>query len=43
LNNSRSGSTSFMFMRSGGPPTLWCDLIVTDGPQVNETPSITSR
>ena len=24
-------------MRSGRPPTLWCDLIVTDGPPVNET------
>jgi hypothetical protein len=36
LNNSRSGSTSFMFMRSGRPPTLWCDLIVTDGPPVND-------
>ena len=24
-------------MRSGRPPTLWCDLIVTDGPPVKET------
>ena len=29
-------------MRSGRPPTLWCDLIVTEGPPVNETLSITS-
>ena len=29
-------------MRSGKPPTLWCDLMVTDGPPVNETLSITS-
>jgi hypothetical protein len=26
-----------MFMRSGRPPTLWCDLMVTDGPPVNDT------
>jgi len=26
-----------MFMRSGNPPTLWWDLMVTDGPPVNET------
>ena len=32
LNSSRNGSTSFMRIRSGSPPTLWCDLIVTDGP-----------
>jgi hypothetical protein len=37
LNNSRNGSTSFMCMRAGRPPTLWCDLIVTDGPPVNDT------
>ena len=42
LNSSRSGSTSFMFMRSGRPPTLWWHLIVTDGPPVNDTLSITS-
>ena len=42
LNNSRSGSTSVMFMRAGRPPTLWCDLMVTEGPPVNETLSITS-
>ena len=24
-------------MRSGSPPTLWCDLIVTEGPPVKET------
>ena len=30
------------FMRSGRPPTLWCDLMVTDGPPSNETLSITS-
>src|ERR1700738_1696566 len=42
LNSSRKGSTSFMFIRSGKPPTLWCDLMVTDGPPVNETLSITS-
>ena len=29
-------------MRSGKPPTLWCDLMVTDGPPVNDTLSITS-
>ena len=27
LNSSRSGSTSFRFMCSGRPPTLWCDLM----------------
>ena len=42
LNSSRNGSTSFMFMRSGRPPTLWCDLMVTEGPPVNDTLSITS-
>src|ERR1700743_2156835 len=42
LNNSRNGSTSFMFMRAGSPPTLWCDLMVTEGPPVNDTLSITS-
>ena len=42
LNSSRSGSISFRFMRSGRPPTLWCDLMVTDGPPVNDTLSITS-
>jgi hypothetical protein len=42
LNSSRSGSTSFMFMRSGRPPTLWWLLIVTDGPPVKLTLSITS-
>ncbi|MNL59685.1 hypothetical protein D3C87_1834320 [compost metagenome] len=42
LNSSRSGSTSFMFIRSGRPPTLWCDLIVTEGPPVKETDSMTS-
>src|SRR5665647_2529381 len=41
LNNSRKGSTSFMFMRAGRPPTLWCDLMVTEGPPVKETLSIT--
>jgi hypothetical protein len=35
-------STSFMFMRSGRPPTLWWLLIVTEGPPVNDTLSITS-
>ena len=25
LNNSRSGSTSFIAISSGRPPTLWCD------------------
>ena len=29
-------------MRSGSPPTLWCDLIVTLGPPVAETDSMTS-
>jgi len=31
-----------MFMRAGRPPTLWWLLIVTDGPPVNDTDSITS-
>jgi hypothetical protein len=31
-----------MFMRAGSPPTLWCDLMVTEGPPVNDTLSITS-
>ena len=31
-----------MFMRAGRPPTLWCDLMVTDGPPVKDTDSITS-
>ena len=42
LNSSRNGSTSFMRIRSGNPPTLWCDLIVTLGPPVKLTLSITS-
>jgi hypothetical protein len=42
LNNSRNGSTSFMFMRSGKPPTLWWLLIVTLGPPVKLTLSMTS-
>ena len=42
LNSSRRGSTRRMFMRSGRPPTLWWLLIVTDGPPVKETDSITS-
>ena len=42
LNNSRSGSTSRIFIRSGRPPTLWWLLIVTEGPPVKETLSITS-
>jgi hypothetical protein len=42
LKSSRSGSTSCMRMRAGKPPTLWCDLIVTDGPPVKDTLSITS-
>ena len=29
-------------MRSGRPPTLWCDLIVTEGPPEKDTLSITS-
>ena len=37
LKSMRSGSTRRMFMRSGSPPTLWCDLMVTDGPPVKET------
>ena len=32
LNSSRSGSISLSRMRSGSPPTLWCDLMVADGP-----------
>ena len=31
-----------MFMRSGRPPTLWWLLMVTDGPPVKDTLSITS-
>ena len=31
-----------MFMRSGRPPTLWCDLMVTEGPPEKETLSMTS-
>ena len=42
LNSSRSGSTSARFMRSGRPPTLWWDLMVTDGPPEKETGSMTS-
>ena len=30
-------------MRSGSPPTLWCDLIVTDGPPVNDTLSLQAQ
>ena len=41
LNSSRSGSTSLSFIRSGRPPTLWCVLMVADGP-LNDTDSITS-
>ena len=41
-HGSRSGSTRPRFMRAGNPPTLWCDLIVTDGPPVKDTDSITS-
>ena len=36
-----SGSTIFNFMKSGNPPTLWCDLMVAEGP-FTETDSITS-
>ena len=36
------GSTNFKPIFSGKPPTLWCDFIVTDGPPLNETDSITS-
>jgi hypothetical protein len=32
LNNTRSGSSSLSFMCAGRPPTLWCVLIVADGP-----------
>jgi hypothetical protein len=42
LNNSRSGSTSFIFMRSGRPPTLWWLLITAEGPPRAETLSTTS-
>jgi len=41
LNSSRSGSTSLRFIFSGRPPTLWCDLIVAEGP-LCDTDSITS-
>ena len=30
LNNSLNGSKSLNFKFLGSPPTLWCDLIVTD-------------
>src|SRR4029453_16612272 len=42
LNSSRSGSTSFSFMRSGRPPTLWWLLMVTEGAPGKETLSLTS-
>src|ERR1700756_1143841 len=41
LNKSRNGSTSANGIFSGNPPTLWCDLIVADGP-FTDTDSITS-
>ena len=42
LNNMRKGSTICNFIKSGKPPTLWCDFIVAEGPPVTETDSITS-
>ena len=42
LNSSRSGSMSLNFMSGLSPPTLWCVLIVTDGPPRGENDSITS-
>ena len=42
LKSRRSGSTSFIFMSSGSPPTLWCDLIVSATPSVPPD-SITSE
>ena len=41
LNSSRSGSTSFIRMRSGRPPTLWWLLISADCPTI-DTDSMTS-
>ncbi len=41
LNSIRSGSITFSFIKSGSPPTLWCDLMVAEGP-FTETDSITS-
>mmetsp|Transcript_20478 Transcript_20478/g.72414 ORF Transcript_20478/g.72414 Transcript_20478/m.72414 type:complete len:232 (+) Transcript_20478:382-1077(+) len=41
LKSSRSGSMSFRRMLSIRPPTLWCDLMVAEGP-LNDTDSITS-
>ena len=42
LNSSRSGSMSVNFMSGFSPPTLWCVLIVTDGPPVGDADSMTS-
>ena len=41
LNNSRNGSTSFKFIFSGSPPTLWWVLMVAEGP-LNDIDSMTS-
>src|SRR6476659_795731 len=42
LNSSRSGSIRANFIPGLSPPTLWCVLIVTDGPPVGDELSITS-
>ena len=42
LNNSLKGSTNSSCIFFGSPPTLWCDFIVSDGPPVKLTLSITS-
>ena len=41
LKSSRSGSMSLRRMVASSPPTLWCDLIVAEGP-LNEMLSMTS-
>ena len=41
LKRGLSGSTIFRFIFSGKPPTLWCDLMVAEGP-LTDTDSITS-
>jgi hypothetical protein len=42
LNSSRSGSTSFSFMCSGRPPTLWWLLMTCALPVLLPADSITS-
>ena len=42
LKSSLRGSSNFKPIFSGKPPTLWCDFIVTEGPPLKDTLSITS-